>query len=183
MSNDLSKEEPLKNRLQQIINSENIDTQRTLISNLARELNIDHLSCAAALVYLTQAIENTLPPQSLLQLKNTTASIKMVRYRLDVGSQHRITLDQLKKVLVDESGVDKNNINNINIQHQYTLIELPDEMPPDIFQHLKFVEINQQKLDIRRIKTRNNKKRNANHNRRGRKRDNKPITTPILPLN
>ena len=44
-------------------------------------------------------------------------------------------------------------------------------MPPDIFQHLKSVEINQHKLDIKRVKMRNNKKRGNNQLRRGRKRD------------
>ncbi|MGZ4980128.1 MAG: DbpA RNA binding domain-containing protein [Methylobacter sp.] len=95
-------------------------------------------------------------------------SIKMVRYRLDVGSQHQITSEELKKILIEESGVDKNNINNINIQGDYTLVELPDEMPQDIFLHLKSVEIKQRKLDIKRVKARN-KKRN-NYGRRGRKR-------------
>ena len=41
-------------------------------------------------------------------------------------------------------------------------------MPLDIFQHLKSVEINQHQLDIRRVKTRHNKKRGNNHYRRGR---------------
>jgi hypothetical protein len=149
---------------------------------MVAELGIDGLTCAAALVYLTQTIENTSSPASFgdkktghqLPAKNASVGIKMVRYRLDVGSKHRITPDQLKKVLVEESGVDKNNINNVNIQNLYTLIELPDEMPPDIFQHLKSVEINQHKLDIRRVKARNNKKRGNNHIRRGRKRDPKP---------
>jgi len=175
MTNYLSKEEPLKNRIQQILNSENLDTQRALISTIAAELGIDSITCAAALTYLTQTIENTSTPASIgdqntgnqLPTKNTPLGFKMVRYRLDVGSKHRITLEQLKKVLVEESGVDKNNINNVNIQHLYTLIELPDEMPPDIFLHLKSVEINQHKLDIRRIKVRNNKKRGNNHIRRG----------------
>jgi hypothetical protein len=91
----------------------------------------------------------------------------MVRYRLAVGSQHQLTLETLKQVLVEESGVDKNNINNVKIQDLYTLIDLPDQMPLDIFQHLKSVEINQHKLDIRRVKARN-KKRGFSHNRRGR---------------
>jgi len=95
-------------------------------------------------------------------------SIKMIRYRLDVGSKHRVTSEELKKILIEESGVDKNNINNINIQGEYTLVELPDEMPQDIFLHLKSVEIKQRKLDIKRVKARN-KKRN-NYNRRGRHR-------------
>jgi hypothetical protein len=182
MTDYLSKEEPLKNRLEQILNTRNLDTQRALINTIAAELGTDSLTCAAALTYLTQAIEKPSASSCLvnqktsnpLPAKNTPLGIKMVRYRLDVGSKHRITLEQLKKVLVEESGVDKNNINNVNIQNLYTLIELPDEMPPDIFQHLKSVEINQHKLDIRRVKARNNKKRGNSHIRRGRKRDPKP---------
>ena len=182
MTDYLSKKEPLKNQLQQILNSENFDSQRELISSLAAELEIDSLTCAAALVYLTQTIENKSPPvflenkitDSQLPAKKPPLGIKMVRYRLDVGSKHRITLEQLKKVLIEESGVDKNNINNVNIQSLYTLIELPDEMPPDIFQHLKSVEINQHKLDIKRVKTRKNKKRGNNHMRRSRKGDPDP---------
>ncbi len=178
MNNDLNKEEPLKNRLQHIINSKNIDSQREFISTLTAELQIDIVTCAAALMYLTQTIENTLPPtcqedkktEFQLPTDNSPLILKMVRYRLDVGSKHRITLEQLKKVLIEESGVDKKNIHNVNIQHLYTLLELPDEMPPDIFQHLKLVEINQQKLDIRRVKARNKKRGNI-HLRRGRKRD------------
>jgi len=173
MIDSLSKEEPLKNRLQQILKSKNLDTQRILISAIAAELGIDSLTCAAALVYLTQ----TIPPPAFLAdqktghqptSKSCQPGIKMVRYRLDVGSKHQVTLGGLKKVLIEESGVDKNNISNINIQGLYTLIELPDDMPPDIFQHLKSVEINQHKLDIRRVKTRNQKKRGNHHIRRGR---------------
>jgi hypothetical protein len=183
MIDHLSKEEPLKNRIQQILNSENLDAQRALVSSLASELEIDSLTCAAALVYLAQPIENASTPSFLidqktghqLPAKNASAGIKMVRYRLDVGIKHHLTLEQLKKVLVEESGVDKNNINSVNIQYLYTLIELPDEMPPDIFQHLKSVEINQQKLDIRRVKMRN-KKRGSNLNRRGRKREPRPVS-------
>jgi hypothetical protein len=178
MNNDLNKKEPLKNRLQHILSCKNIDCQRDFISTLANELQIDIVTFAAALMYLTQTLENTLPPtcqadkNTNLQLPtdNSPLILKMIRYRLDVGSKHRITLEQLKKVLIEESGVDKKNIHNVNIQHLYTLIELPDEMPPDIFQHLKLVEINQQKLDIRRVKARNKKRGNI-HLRRGRKRD------------
>ncbi|MGZ5029290.1 MAG: DbpA RNA binding domain-containing protein [Methylobacter sp.] len=94
--------------------------------------------------------------------------IKMVRYRLDVGSKHQVTSEELKKILIEESGVDKNNIKYINIQGDYTLVELPDEMPQDIFMHLKSVEINQRKLDIKRVKPRNKKR--SNYGRRGRKR-------------
>ena len=184
----LNNEQSFKNRLQQILNSENLEAQRVLINAIAAELGVDPLTCAAALLHLTQSIESPPPPALPTEQKtppqlpaNTAATgIKMVRYRLDVGSKHKITLDLLKKVLIEESGVDKNNINNINIQTLYTLIELPDEMPPDIFLHLKSVEINRHKLDIRRVKT-HNKKRGNHFIRRGRKRDAKPGNEQTVP--
>jgi hypothetical protein len=124
MTDYLSKEEPLKNRIQQILHNENLDIERAFISAITTELGIDSLTCAAALTYLTQDAKNTSPPESLgdqktdnpLPEKKAPLGIKMVRYRLNVGIKHRVTLEQLKKVLVEESGVDKNNINNVNIQ-------------------------------------------------------------------
>ncbi len=92
-----------------------------------------------------------------------TFVIKMIRYRLSVGSEHRVTAELLKRVLIEESGVDKNNINGINIQANYTMLDLPDAMPLDIFQHLKSVEINHCKLDIKRVKKSRNLKKRALH--------------------
>ena len=180
MTNHSSKEASLKNQLQQILTHQNLEAERLIIQSLAAELLIDDLTCAAALVYLTKNNENRSlnssfsiqKPQAQYPVTNSALGFKMVRYRLDVGSFHQIDAEMVKKVLIEESGVDKKNINNINIQSLYTLLELPDEMPPDIFQHLKSVEINHHKLDIRRVKARNNKKRGNNHLRRTHKRDN-----------
>lgn len=163
----------LKSRLQSVLARERLDAQRTLIASIAAELDADILECAAALVYLTQNGQNVPAPVVAPRKTAVQPGIKMIRYRLDVGSQHQITLEALKKVLVEESGVDKNNIANVSIRGQYTLIDLPDAMPPDIFQHLKTVEINQQKLDIRRVKMRNKKRGNI-LNRRGKIRHLKP---------
>lgn len=176
MTDYLSKHSTLSSRIKLILNNDNLDTHRLTVVNIANELAIDTVTLAAALIHLSQTNEDT-PMLSLLNDQNidpklsinsAPLSYKMVRYRLDIGSQHLVTLEQLKITLVEESGVDKNNINNIKIQSLYTLIDLPDEMPADIFQHLKSVEINQRKLDIRRVKARNNKKRGNNHLRRNR---------------
>jgi hypothetical protein len=161
-------EKRLKGQLLHIL-SRPLDAQRHAVKAIAEELNADIMTCAAALLYLVQADkpDYQLPCQlSEHQTLLPVAAIKMVRYRLDVGSSHQVTLEDIKKVLVQESGVDKNNIKNVAIRELYTLIDLPDAMPPDIFQHLKTVEINQQKLDIKRVKTRNNKKRGFPRNRR-----------------
>jgi len=172
---DLNGEALLKSRLRHVLDTVPLAAQRHVISALAAEMDIDALACAAALLYLAQT--DKLPPRPVSVFEQPSpeieqaGGIKMVRYRLDVGSRHQVTLEDIKKVLVEESGVDKNNINNVAIRGLYTLIELPDAMPPDIFQHLKTVEINQQKLDIRRVKPRNSKKRGFPHSRRGSRRN------------
>ena len=172
----------MKDQLQHILSNSNLDANRALIRTLCTDLKIDNLTCAAALLTLVPADEKVKqasqplepePSTSTLTTSIVATGIKMIRYRLDVGSKQLVTADQLRKLLIEESGVDKNNINNIHIHSLYTLLELPDEMPPDIFLHLKTVEINQHKLDIRRVKT-NNKRRGNNYIRRGRKRDSKP---------
>jgi len=170
MATYLSKEQLLKKQLQHILNSENLSTQRAQVTAVCDGLGIDIMECAAALLWLTENPNTALPVTE--QKKPSQPGIKMVRYRLDVGTKHQLTLEELKKVLVEESGVDKNNINNVSIRGLYTLIELPDSMPADIFQHLKSVEINQQKLDIKRVKPRNKKRGNYN-SRRDRQRNTK----------
>jgi len=167
----------LKDQLKNILSSTNLDAKREQIHKLCTELDIDSLTCASALLTLITG-QDSLPVATAaytpcLNTSTVVTGIKMIRYRLDVGSKQQITADQLKKLLIEESGVDKNNIHNIHIHSLYTLLELPDEMPPDIFLHLKALEINQHKLDIRRVKT-NNKRRGNNFIRRGRKRESKP---------
>ncbi len=170
--------EQLRKNLQEILGRENLDNQRVIIKTLTTDLGADFLDFAAALLYLYQQrtpsssashpLDQARPGSA--QRNSLQPTIRMVRYRLEVGQIHRVTQEELVKVLVQESGVDKKNITNVDIQGLYTLIELPDEMPHDIFQHLKSVEINQQKLDIKRVKNRSHKKRMHSRSRRARQK-------------
>lgn len=167
----------LETELARICSHEDLSSQRAYLDELTGRLGIDHLDCAAGLMLLwrrnalrkkkpaTEARDGSPLPD---RRRFPSRTIRLLRYRLAVGRQHRVTAEELKKVLIEESGVDKNNIGHIEIQEFYTLIELPDEMPHDIFEHLKSVEINQQKLDIRRVKNRRSKKRG--HHRHERRR-------------
>lgn len=157
----LRKEDKFKKRLQKVLDGENLQQQRDLIRRIADELEVDLLDCAAALVYISQpnlyhpikkavpAVENPID----FEIPLTAPKNKTVRYRLEVGSKHQVQEDKIKDVLVDESGVDRNRIGKIDIRHHYTIVELPDGMPADIFQLLTEVEIGRQKLNIKRLKS------------------------------
>jgi coenzyme F420-reducing hydrogenase beta subunit len=158
----------LKDVVRKVFAQEDLASQRHSVNTLAAELDATVLDCAAAL--LNQNSLATLKlgiavsgssGQSQSDKQNSQQSyqsgIRSVRYRLDLGNQHNAVQDEIKKVLVEESGVDIKNITNIRILDDFTLIDLPDEMPQEIFHHLKLVEINGRKLDIRRVKSRNKK--------------------------
>lgn len=167
----IGKKKLLKEQVKKVFISQNLDNQRRLVKTIAAELKISVLDCAAALALLN---EKNLTEIDSTSFNNNNAAdkqlptvlqpaIKLVRYRLDLGVQHALDLQELKKILVEESGVDVKNIANIRIQDTYTLIDLPDEMPQEIFHHLKSVEINGRKLDIRRVKARNKKRNNRRY--------------------
>ncbi len=175
-----SKKKLLKDQVKTIFLTQNLDNPRRLIKAVAAELKISVLDCAAALTLIHEGAQlnsgekTGSPLVSAEKPHEPTAvpAVRLVRYRLDIGGQHQLDLSELKKILVEESGVDIKNIVNARIQETYTLIDLPDEMPQEIFHHLKSVEINGRKLDIRRVKPRNKKR----HNRRFRYTQTAPQT-------
>ncbi|MDD1622652.1 MAG: DbpA RNA binding domain-containing protein [Methylococcaceae bacterium] len=153
-SADSRMEEALEKYLQQVIRERNLAAQRELIQQAAARLNLSVLDCAAALLYLSQPL--LLPPQAKSSESKTESlpkpGYRSVRYRLDVGSQHHVSKEQIQAVLIEESGVDKKRIGRIDIRHNYTLVELPDGMPADIFQLLSEATIGERKLAIKRVK-------------------------------
>lgn len=147
-------EELLKERLQNILHTEDWMRYRTQVQNLAASLNLDILDCAAALACLAVAERSQAPdPIQTPHARKAVAApeLKMVRYRVELGRKHQITEDSLKKLLVAESGVEHRLIGKIEIHYDHTLIQLPDGMPAEIYHHLKSVFLNRQPLRIKRL--------------------------------
>lgn len=165
--------EIITRQLRAILKHRHLDGKRNAVQILATELEISTLDCAAALLSLRFEGEVTTPPPPPITVipiePIELPPIKMQRYRLDVGKKQRLELEMLKNLLVEESGVDRNNIQNVSIRNEYTLLELPDEMPSDIFLHLKNIDVNGYKLNIKRLKVRKSTpKSNSNRFRRRR---------------
>ena len=158
-----SKEEKLKNNLKIILGQEDLKLHQELITQLSAELGVSILDCAAALSFLNQLNKNQNTVKKTIE---GVPRVKSVRYRLDVGRKHLVSLDEIKNVLIEVSGVDRKRIGRLDIRNYYTLVDLPDGMPADIFQLLAETQINQQKLNIKRIKFQNrfNRKNNKRPN-------------------
>ncbi|MDT4330935.1 DbpA RNA binding domain-containing protein [Methylomonas sp. MED-D] len=164
MSAEKRREEKLKRRLQRIVKEQDLTQQREFVAGAMAEQGMDALTCAAALIYLSHpqlfggSVAAGAPvPAKSTAVETSTAKLpwldyKMVRYRLDVGLQHQVAREQIQDILVQESGVDKRRIGRIDIRQHYTLVELPDGMPTDIFQLLTEAAIGPHKLNIRRVR-------------------------------
>lgn len=74
-----------------------------------------------------------------------------IRYRIEVGREHGATPQNIMGAIANEAGIEGRYIGRIEIYDDYSTVDLPDQMPPEIFQHLKRVRVRQQMLNISRL--------------------------------
>ncbi len=154
-------EQELKKRLKQLLEDNRLSLHKQFIQNLAQEMRISVLDYAAALSLLNHPdiLNNqSAVEKASVEKKNQQALVhpflkqRQVRYRLDIGRKHDISSEQIVEILIEVSGVEKQRIGRLDIRKQYTLVDLPEGMPADIFHLLSEAEINQRKLNIKRLK-------------------------------
>ena len=75
----------------------------------------------------------------------------MDRYRVAVGHDHNVKPGNIVGAIANEAGIDSKEIGRINIHDGYSLIDLPEGMPKDIFNTLKKVRVSGHPLQITRL--------------------------------
>ena len=158
MDNSINlKQDELKKALKSVIAKDEFELHQTFVKKMSDELKISALDCAAALSLLNHpciVLNNCAKPRANEDISSPAVmpKQKVVRYRIDVGRKHAISKETIRNVLIEVSGVDKNRIGRLDIRNYYSLVDLPDGMPADIFQLLSEMEINQRKLNIKRVR-------------------------------
>ncbi|MEZ5535987.1 MAG: DEAD/DEAH box helicase [Thiolinea sp.] len=74
--------------------------------------------------------------------------LDMCRYRIEVGREHGVQPKNIVGAIANEIGLDSEYIDNISIRDSFTILDLPDGMPRDVFEHLKAVRVCGRPLDI-----------------------------------
>ncbi len=69
-------------------------------------------------------------------------------YRLEVGHDHGVKPGNIVGAIANEAGIDSKHMGRIQINDDYSTIDLPEGMPKDIFADLKSVRVAGQKLNI-----------------------------------
>ncbi len=83
----------------------------------------------------------------------------MQRFRIEVGHNHKVKPGNIVGAIANEAGIDSQYIGRINISDDYSLVDLPADIPQEIFNDLKKVRVAGQPLKISVLgKTEQNKK-------------------------
>jgi len=69
-------------------------------------------------------------------------------YRIEVGSEHGVQPKNIVGAIANEAGLDSGFIGGIEICDRYSLVDLPDAIPPELLQHLRGVRVCGQRLRI-----------------------------------
>ena len=72
----------------------------------------------------------------------------MERFRLEVGHNHEVQPNNIVGAIANEAGLDSQHIGRINIYDDYSVIDLPEGMPKDVFSDLKKVWVAGKQLNI-----------------------------------
>ncbi len=75
-------------------------------------------------------------------------AIPMSAFRIEVGSNHAATPANIVGAIANEAGLEAKHIGRIEIFDTYSMLELPDGMPPDLFKHLGKVWVGGAQLKI-----------------------------------
>ena len=74
----------------------------------------------------------------------------MVRYRIEVGSEHGVKPGNIVGAIANEAGLDGEHIGHIEINEDHSFVELPEGMPAEIFRDLKKVRVANRQMRISR---------------------------------
>jgi len=75
----------------------------------------------------------------------------MERYRLEVGTAHGAKPGNIMGAIANESGLSGRDIGRITMLEDHSTVDLPEGMPPAMFQHLKKVRVAGRPLDLKKV--------------------------------
>ncbi len=124
-----------------------------LVEQYRQEHDVPAVEIAAALAKMTIGDK----PMLLDADKNTgksrmkplrDAETGAERYRIEVGHVHGVKPGNIVGAIANESGLDGEHIGHIEIEAEYSLVDLPAGMPKDVFMDLKKVRVCGQPMNI-----------------------------------
>ncbi len=89
-------------------------------------------------------------------LKNNP-QVPMRRYKLEVGNNNNIKPGNILGAIANEADMDSEFIGSIQIFDNFSTVDLPDDMPKEVFTLLQKTVVNGKRLNIEKLTDKNNK--------------------------
>ena len=156
--------------------SDDLSVFRDLVERYEREKNVPAVEIAAALARLLQGKTPLLLPQPAMPERSFEArgadrperperpkreprertprdpnapQVGMKTYRIEVGYQHGVQPGNIVGAIANEADLESQFIGRIDIRDDFTLVDLPDGMPPELLQHMQGVRVASRPLRMR----------------------------------
>ena len=93
----------------------------------------------------------------------------MERFRIEVGHNHDVKPNNIVGAVANEAGLDSQHIGRINIYDDFSVIDLPEGMPKEVFSDLKKVWVAGKQLHISLLKKERKSRSSSPRDREGSK--------------
>jgi ATP-dependent RNA helicase DeaD len=154
-----------------LTSTERVDFFRDVVSHYVREHNVPEVDVAAALAVVLQGdTPLLLEPEPERPRRERGAEREraprgdraerrparrqdgapLATYRIAVGKRHKVEPRQIVGALANEGGLNRRDFGNISIRPDFSLVELPAELPPGTEQLLANTRISGKLIELRR---------------------------------
>lgn len=163
-----------KQRITDTLDNEDIEPFHSIIEEYQIETGQSPMKIASALAKIAQGDEpflmkaqkerqrdrsnkngSTDKPEKTRRPRQSRPNRDMERFRIEVGKEHDVKVNNIVGAIANEAGVDSQYIRNVTIDNKYSTLDLPIGMPPDIFRALKKVWVAGRQLNIIRLDEKN----------------------------
>ena len=153
-------------KIESALASDDLSVFRDLVERYEREKNVPAVEIAAALAKLVQGKTPLLLPQPVVPERAfeprehaprperaerpkrertprdpDAPSVPMKTFRIEVGYHHGAQPGHIVGAIANEADLESRFIGRIDIRDDYTLVDLPDGMPPELLQHMQNVRV------------------------------------------
>ena len=156
-------------RIEGALASDDLSVFRDLVERYEREKNVPAVEIAAALAQLVQGKTPLLLPKPVVPERTfeprarterperperpereprertprdpNAPDLPMKTYRIEVGYQHGAQPGHIVGAIANEADLESRYIGRIDIRDDYSLVDLPDGMPPELLEHMQNVRV------------------------------------------
>ena len=154
--------------------SDDLSVFRDLVERYERERNVPAVEIAAALAKLVQGKTPLLLPKPAQPERTFEAreprpprereerprrehaprdpdapQMPMQTYRIEVGHRHGVQPGNIVGAIANEADLEARYIGRIDIRDDFSLVDLPEGMPPELLQHMQKVRVASRPLQMR----------------------------------